>query len=1138
MATFDPTKIHAEFQIGTDWFSTFGGADLAGQIRGSGNIRVTRGFVDQQSSFTPTGAGFTLNNRNGTFSPENPYSPLYGFIKQNLPVRLGIQTAAGTWDEHLRMPDVNGLNNIAGGSSTQKMYTADKASLDITGDIDIRIEFTPTYTRVRRQVLAGKYVVTGNQRAWMLELRNDGQLALLTSPDGTLTNALTNTSGVVLDADCGRVAIRVTLDVDNGSGSRVYRWYSAPSIDGIWTQISSGTVAGTTSIINSSSALEVGSANDASGPFTDNVQFAGKIHAFQLYSGIAGTLVADFRPQGKGIGQGISWNDTCASPNTWLMQGDNLRLASDRIRFNGEITDLPEQWDVTGNDRYVTTAAASMAGRYISSKGALGSAIYRLYRNRTDLIGYWPLEDASGATQAANAVDATKPGILTQCVFGGATGLDGSAGALTLSSAPNVSRAVFNAVFPTTTTGSSTILFYFRMDTLPAGGDNIFLTLNLAPGAALRWQMTISDTSYTFSSYDLRGAQTYASGAVLFGDGASPLDQWIGMQLSLTQEGGNIRFSTTWHAVGSGIFYTHFGGGTTTAGTLGRGITRAIFGTPDSSFAGVQIAHVMIGTGSTLNLNSSNFANASKGWSDETAGRRMQRLAREESEFFEWVGDLDTTAPVGPQAVDRLLNLFTSAAQVDGGLFGDLRDTRGWRYVTRAAMGNRRSLTLDYSASHLDATPTPVTGTRYLVNDYTATRPAGSNARYEANDGRPLSTADPDDPVRPGAGRYEQSGAFNAADDSQLYGLASAQVAVGTWPGSRIPNISVALHRDEISPSGTLAEQLPENILAQDFGDTVTLTGLASAPMAPDDKDLLTFGYTETIGQVGTIGTVMNTMPAGPYQVPILGTVDVNGEPRLDADFGHHVDVHGAYSTSATSVRLRVDQDFPAKKLIDSTNNAADFPCDFNIAGERVTVTACTVPTTNAMITPGTFEVADGGTGPWDVSGGSLAASAVFAHSGSQSGLITVSGSPSSAFIRPNSSNAAPVVAGRFYTVSLWVRSTVNLTDVHAFISWYNGSGVQISTDQAALTALTAGSWVQRTFTSDAAGGAVTARPGVLIGSSPANGTLLYVDDVVLTASDFVFQTATLTRAVNGISKALADATEVHLWDTFDLGLI
>lgn len=1130
MAAFDPETIAAEFYIDGAWTATAGGVDLAPRIRGSQQIRITRGYVDQQSSFTPTSANFTLNNSDGLFSPGNALSPLYGKIDLNLPCRLGVQTASGTWDEYLRMPDFDNSTN-----GPQKMATADKASLDITGDIDIRFEITPFYSRVRRQALAGKWVITGNQRAWFLEIREDGQLALATSPDGTLTNALTNLSGVTLAAAPGRIAMRVTLDVDNGSGQRVYRWYTSTSIDGTWTQVSSATVAGTTSIFNSSSMLEVGSVNNASGPFTSNVQFAGKFHAFQLYSGIGGTLVADFRPAGQGIGQ-PSWADTCASPNTWEFTygGDQIRLASDRIRFAAELSSLPEAWDVTGRDWYVSASANSSGKRYLSNKGQIGSAIYRLYRNYTGLLGYWPLEDGSGATQAANVVDPSKPGILTDCVFGGTTGLDGSAGALTLSSAPNVSRAVFNAVFPSTTTGASVILFYFKLDTIPAS-DATFLTLNLAPGAALRWEMVIGAGSYSFRSYDLRGALTYDSGAVLFGDGASPLDQWVGMQLSFTQEGGNIRFQTIWHAVGTSVFYTHFGGGTTAAGTLGRGITRAIFGTPDAAFAGAQLAHVIISSDSTLDINTSTFANASKAYTGETAGRRMLRLAGEEDEYFEWIGDLDDTVMVGAQAPDKFVNLMTSAALVDGGIFGDLRDMRGWRYVTRAALGNRRALTLDYSASELDATPAPVTDDRYIVNDFTATRPAGSNARYEANDGRPRSVSDPDDPVRPGVGRYEQGGAFNAESDDQLYQLASAQVALGTWPGKRIPNVSVALHRDQVSPSGALTEQLAENVIAQDFGDTVTLTGLANAPMSPDDMDMITFGYTETIGQAGTWGIVQNTQPAGPYQTPILGTSDVNGEPRLDADFTHHVDVHGDYAAGATSIILRVDQSFSAKQVIDSASYSAEFPCDFALAGERVTMTACTAPSSSALLTALTFE--SGVTG-WDVSGGSITDSTTFAHGGTHSALLTVSGSPASAFIRIGSAGQIPVTAGKSYTAGVWVRSGALLSSVAAAISWYDASGTQISSSVGTGTSLASGAWEQRTVTATAPAGAAYARPGSRALSSPANGSLLYTDDVTFTTADFVYQTATVTREVNGIGKAQSNGTEVHLWDTYDLGLV
>lgn len=1125
MVNFDPQAITAEFQIGGTWYDTWAGVDLASRIRGGDSIRLTRGYVDQQSSYTPTSAAFTLNNRDGLFSPENANSSLYGKIKQNLPVRLGVQDDSGTWDEHLRMPDFD----IS--SPGQKMYTADKASLDVTGDIDIRIEFSATYLRNRRQTMAGKYVTTGNQRAWFLELRSDGQFALSTSPDGTIGALLTNTSGVVIGPTAGRVAIRVTLDVNDGAGNRVYRWYISDSIDGTWTLFASATVAGTTSIFNSSSALEVGSANDASGPFADSRQWAGRIHAFQLYNGIAGTLVADFRPQGRGVGQGITWADTCASPNTWLSVGGNIRLASDRIRFAGEISELPEEWDVTGTDRFVRTTAASIGQRYLNNKGPLASAIYRLYRNRAGMQAYFPLEDEAGSPVAANAVEATRPGKIYSCTFGSAVGLNGSAGALTLNSAPNVSKAVFYTTLPLAATGTSTIIFYFKLDTLPAA-DQVFMTLNLAPGVMTRWTFVIGAATYKFIGYDSVGTEIYNSGAVAFGSGASPLDQWVGMQLLYTQDGANVRFQTAWHAIGTSTFYSHFGGGTTTAGTLGRGIGRVVFDTPDAAFAGTQLAHVMVSSGS-LALNTSNFANASIGYAGETAGRRMQRLATEEGEYFEWVGDLDNTQLVGPQTPDRLISNFTSAAEVDGGLFGDIRDFKGWRYITRAALGNRQGLNLSYAGSLLDATPKPTTGNRYTVNDFTASRPSGSSARYVADDDRPLSINDPDDSTRPGVGRYEQTASFNAYTDDQLYTLASARVGIGTWPESRIPNVSVSLHRDEVTGDpGTLTD-----VISLDAGDPLAITQLDDAPMSSRDRLLLGFGYTETIGQAGTWGWVANTVPAGPYQVPILGTTDVNGEPRMDADFGGHVQVHGAYAAGATSVILRTDQDFDGKQVIDSTSFPAEFPCNFDIAGEQVTMTACTAPSSTAALLQGTFEAGAGGVTGWDVSGGTIAASAVFAHGGTQSALLTVTGAPASAFIRTGSAGAAPVTAGKSYTLGAWVRSVALLADVRAFINWYNAAGSQISTPTSGAASLASGSWVQRTLTATAPDGAVAARYGTLILGSPAAGTLLYSDDITFTSTGYVYQTATLTRAVNSISKAQVDGEEVHLWEPFILGM-
>ena len=1115
-----PTDITTEWYIrGTGWTSTYGGVALDSRLRSSDRIRISRGTTDQQSAFSPSTAAFTLNNRDGIFSPNNPNSPLFGRFGQNTPVRTGVQTG-GTWDEFLRMPD------IATFGAGQKASTTDKASLDIVGDIDIRIEFASWYTRGARQSLAGKWDTGSNNRAWFLEMRTDGQMALYTSPDGTFAAAINNVSGVTMtNIDTGRTAVRVTLDVDNGAGGRVYTWYTAPSIAGPWTQVSSGTVAGTTSIFNSTGALEVGSANSASGPFAESSTLRGKVYGFELRSGIAGTLVADFKPAGKGVGT-TSWTDTCASPNFWQLTGTNIRIGSDRIRFTGEMSALPETWDETGQDIYIPATAKTLAGRLSSNKSPLGSAMYRNYRNYPLLNGYWPCEDQAGATQAANAVPNGPPGQLAVCTFGAVQGLDGSAGALTLTQAPGVSRAIFRGNTPTTTTGYTNILWCMRLDTLPSTVQP-FLTVQ-ASGSATKWIMFIGPTSYSFRALAPDGSIFWDSGTFLFG--ASPLDQWVGMQIRQSQSGGNVVIETTWHAIGTNTFYTHNPGGTSVAGTVGKGFLQGTFYSADVAFAGAQVAQVIISQNSDLWLNGTRFRDASKGYASETAGRRMQRLCSEEGVTFEWLGDLDSTQPVGPQQPDTLNNLMAAAAAVDTGQLGDGRDFAGYRYASAPYLGNRRGCSLTYSDSTLAATPSPATDDRYTVNDFTASRPSGSSARVVADDGRPKNVNDPDDPDVPGVGRYERTGAFNASTDAQLVLLAGQQVALGTWNEARIPNLALSLHRNEVASR----PQLLADIIANDCADQIAMTVGAGKPMAAGSYYMLNLGYTETIMNM-TWDIVDNTVPAGPYQVPILGTSDVNGEPRMDADFGG-TQVHGAYASGATSIRLRTSRANPCKWVIDSTNYASEFPCDFNLAGERVTLTACTTTSSTADLLNGTFETATGGVTGWD-SNVTLSQSTTFAQAGTASALLTVSGSPGALAYLRCFNNMPGVFEGDQLTLFGWVRSVALLSDVRLSIDWYDANKAYMTTSDTTPAALASGSWVSKTLNVTVPDGARFASYGSSIYGSPSVGTLLYTDSMVLTNANWYYQTGTFTRAVNGISKAQVDAEHMQLWQPFNLGL-
>jgi hypothetical protein len=113
------------------------------------------------------------------------------------------------------------------------------------------------------------------------------------------------------------------MDVNNGSGSRVVTFYTAPAdsgdvFNGPWTLLEQFTTAGTTSIFSSSAAVEVGARDSGT-----VARFNGVIYAAAIYSGIFGTLVTspDFTDHAQGT---TSFVDN--QGRTWTMQG-NATLA-------------------------------------------------------------------------------------------------------------------------------------------------------------------------------------------------------------------------------------------------------------------------------------------------------------------------------------------------------------------------------------------------------------------------------------------------------------------------------------------------------------------------------------------------------------------------------------------------------------------------------------------------------------------------------------------------------------------------------------------------------------------------------------------------------------------------------------------
>ena len=183
------------------------------------------------------------------------------------------------------------------GSVGQHISTADKAALDITGDIDIAVLVNPTtWTPAGDAAYVGKWLSGTNKRGFAFHQSTGGVLKFYWSTAGTATLGGTSTTAVGFsNGTAGWV--RTTLDVDNGSSGHSLRFYTAAAsgfaYPSSWSQLGTTVAspggAGTTSIFANDEPLMIGQAQTSAGP-----NQAGYYLRAVIRSGIDGTIVADF----------------------------------------------------------------------------------------------------------------------------------------------------------------------------------------------------------------------------------------------------------------------------------------------------------------------------------------------------------------------------------------------------------------------------------------------------------------------------------------------------------------------------------------------------------------------------------------------------------------------------------------------------------------------------------------------------------------------------------------------------------------------------------------------------------------------------------------------------------------------------
>lgn len=167
------------------------------------------------------------------------------------------------------------------------------ASFDVT-DLDVWSEIVSDDWTPSTAVALIERMGADPTRCFQLLLNTAGTVSLIWYPTGSAASAITRTTSTTIEAASGvaasgAVAVRATLDVDDGAGNHVVTfYYQLGGFDGTWTLWQTITTAGTTSLPSVSRVIELGGAGAGAGTVPVAIRKA------RLHASIGGAVRADF----------------------------------------------------------------------------------------------------------------------------------------------------------------------------------------------------------------------------------------------------------------------------------------------------------------------------------------------------------------------------------------------------------------------------------------------------------------------------------------------------------------------------------------------------------------------------------------------------------------------------------------------------------------------------------------------------------------------------------------------------------------------------------------------------------------------------------------------------------------------------
>lgn len=575
-------------------------------------------------------------------------------------------------------------------------------------------------------------------------------------------------------------------------------------------------------------------------------------------------------------------------------------------QFQGGADAWNPDWDITGRYAVTKLSASGALRRLLQGSAPVASPFRRAMLARPNKVAYWPCEETEGAVSISSAPDNASPMRISASIEDPYPKWEECKDFPCSLPLPQVNLTTWRGTVPAYTgTGQVQFRFLARFPRAPLNGTTCVFARLYTTGTVARWDMSYTNSAggqWSLKAFNTAGAQVLSTAFINFNLDDST--RWYSLQLS--QSGANIAWE--FDTIGVGRHIVGFTSGTINTQTLTA--ATAVVIAPDGNVDELGLGHITVE--SSVDVFNSGL-DAFNSYAGENALTRAQRLCTENDVPLGTTGT--STARMGPQNIDTLVNLLRECETADSGLLYDGVGA-GLEYVTGQQRVNSAAF-LTLNAATGETTLVPVDDDQRNRNKVTAKRTAGGEATYEDTDSALGTTA---------IGVYDSSIKVNNYYADDVVDYAAHAVALGTLPGYRYPGLDLQLHRDPtlaptwalILPSDRVNITNPSTVRTQHPAGTVSL---------------LIEGFSQQIDQY-LWDVHINASPYEPWRAGLWAATTAD-----TGEFVQRVDTDGATlaagaSAGATSLSVAT----PSGPLW--TTTADDLPLDIEVGGIKVTVTA------------------------------------------------------------------------------------------------------------------------------------------------------------------------------------------------------